>query len=267
MNGLWLFAAVALCGYLLAVFVLWRFQDRFIFPSYRSRRLKLDPAPSELQMIHTAQDGTALEGFWLKNQSDRLLVWFDGNSDNVNALLPEATNRFKNLDLLALNYRGYGQSGGQPSQDAILSDALDIYDTYASNYHKVYLLGRSLGSGVASFLAGQRPASGLILITPFRSIRDLAQARFPLIPIGFLVRHPFESWRYLQTSDLPVALLGVKKDRITPEKQAQALKKHIHSLVHEEWLEGTTHAEVINHPRYFDFIEESLGLFDAAPKS
>ncbi len=97
-------------------------------------------------------------------------------------------------------------------------------------------------------------------------MRDLARLRFPFVPFGFLVRHPFESWRYLNTSDVPVALLGVKKDRVTPQAQAHALKKHIKSLLKEEWLSGTTHAEIIHHPRYFAFIEEAIAAFEQHPK-
>ncbi len=256
----------ALLGYLLAIVLLWLFQERLIFPAYRSRRTPLERAPAGLETLFEARDGTALEGFWLKARGDRLLLWFDGNSDNVHQLLPHITHRFKNLDIAALNYRGYGKSQGRPSQEALFEDALAIYDHYSQGYRRIYLLGRSLGSGVASFLSGQRKTDGLILITPFRSIRDLARLRFPFVPLGFLVRHPFESWRYLQTGQIPVALLGVKRDRITPEAQAQALKKHIRHLIKEEWLNDTTHAAVIHHPRYFTFIEEAIEAFETHHK-
>ena len=74
------------------------------------------------------------------------------------------------------------------------------------------MAGRSLGSGVAVRLASQRPASRLILITPYDSLQDLATAQFPFVPVKWLLRDKFESWRYAARITVPTLIVAAEHD-------------------------------------------------------
>ena len=254
---------VAVFGlYIGAILLLYRFQDRFIFARHYAKKV-LYETPKPLTYTLQAPDGTRLEGLWKKNGAKDLLLWFDGNSDNIRNIAP-LLDRLDNVDVAGLNYRGYGESDGLPTQELLFEDALLLYDTLAPRYNQIYLLGRSLGTGVAAYLASKRPTGGLILITPYYSVRALAAVRFPLLSWGFLVRHPFESAKYLLGNSLPVAVLEVIGDRVIPNRHTQKLINSLQRVVLYERLSGCTHGTVEEDERFLPFVRRALETF---PKS
>jgi pimeloyl-ACP methyl ester carboxylesterase len=96
-----------------------------------------------------------------------------------------------------MNYRGYGGSDGTPSETALLSDALFVFDymlaTEGIDPAHVVLMGRSLGSGVAVHVAAKRKVGGVILVTPFDSLVNVARAHYPIFPVGLMLKHRFDS--------------------------------------------------------------------------
>jgi pimeloyl-ACP methyl ester carboxylesterase len=82
--------------------------------------------------------------------------------------------RFPITRCISCNYRGFGGSGGSPSEEAIAEDALALFDQVYASHPQVSLIGRSLGSGVAVRLASQRPVQNLILVTPYNSLEEIA---------------------------------------------------------------------------------------------
>jgi len=99
--------------------------------------------------------------------------------------------------LALVNYRGYGASEGSPSERALFADALLVLDALRERPDvdpaRVALVGRSLGSGVATYVAANRPVAGVALVSPYDSVTALARRQFPWLPIELLLRHPFDS--------------------------------------------------------------------------
>lgn len=205
----------------------------------------LEPAPQVL-----------LKGKHRPNPQGPLVLYFGGNAD-------DATRIFLHLDLeaevVAFNYRGYVDSSGFPSEKNLFHDALFLYDTFAKD-RDVVVVGRSLGTGVATYLASKRPVVGVVLITPFDSIRALAKASYPFLPIDWLLKHPFDSDKHMALVQAPVFLLEVEGDRVTPKAHLEALKKKIIHLGAHVVLQGTTHGEVLKHeafsPTLATFLEQ-----------
>ncbi|MDE3011753.1 MAG: alpha/beta fold hydrolase [Pseudomonadota bacterium] len=126
----------------------------------------------------------------------RAAIYFGGNAEDVSMVLPLLAKALPQRALYLLNYRGYCGSSGSPSQDGFYADALALFDRVQSRQPDIMVIGRSLGTGVAVFLASQRPVSHLVLITPYASIEQLVTQRFPMYPVHWLLRDKFEAQRF-----------------------------------------------------------------------
>jgi pimeloyl-ACP methyl ester carboxylesterase len=151
------------------------------------------------------------------------LIYFGGNAEDVSRNLAAFSQAFPEHALYLMHYRGYGASTGSPSEEAISRDALTLFDTVYNRHPTIAVVGRSLGSGVAVRLASQRPASRLILITPYDSLEGLAKQQFPWFPVKWLLKDRFESWRYAAHITVPTLLIAAGHDEVIPRSSTQQL--------------------------------------------
>ena len=114
-----------------------------------------------------------------------LLLGFGGNVWNVENMALSLHRHFPSMHVAGFHYRGYRPSGGQPSANGVLTDALDIFDALQEQLpaKRIIAIGFSIGSPVAAYLARHRPVSGVILVTPFDSLVELARDHFPWLPV------------------------------------------------------------------------------------
>jgi hypothetical protein len=122
-----------------------------------------------------------------------------------------------------VHYRGYGGSSGRPSEGALVSDALAVFDRVHARHRNVLVIGRSLGSGVAIQVAAARPLERLVLVTPFDSLATLARGQFPVFPTGLLLVDRFDSVRYAPLIHAPTTLIAAGEDEIVPRRSTLAL--------------------------------------------
>ena len=153
----------------------------------------------------------------------RALIYFGGNAEDVSRNLPEFAEAFPDYAVYLLNYRGFGGSGGSPSEAAIAEDALALFDQVYASHPQVSLIGRSLGSGVAVRLASQRPLQQLILVTPYNSLEEIAARQYPWVPVQWLLKDRFESGKYAAHIRVPTLLLAASDDEVIPRASTQRL--------------------------------------------
>jgi pimeloyl-ACP methyl ester carboxylesterase len=153
----------------------------------------------------------------------RALIYFGGNAEDVSRNLPEFAEAFPEYAVYLLNYRGFGGSGGSPSEEAIAEDALALFDQVYASHPQVSLIGRSLGSGVAVRLASQRPVQQLILVTPYNSLEEIAARQYPWVPVKWLLKDRFESGKYAAHIRVPTLLLAASDDEVIPRASTQRL--------------------------------------------
>ncbi len=214
-------------------------------------------------LFHPTRERQARVGFYLSTPGgkvrvevrnpgkDRALIYLPGNSehwwedsDDLARMLPEHTIYFP-------HYPGYGASEGSPSQAALFEMALRLYDHIAPEHRTIDLLGRSLGSGVALYLASRRPVHRLVLITPYDSIAALGAERYPIFPVRAIIRDPFESIRYAADLTLPTLILLAEEDSVIPPVHSRRLIdafRRIHPRV--VTLPGTDHGSIVDSPDY-----------------
>ncbi|MDD1005674.1 alpha/beta hydrolase [Pseudomonas sp. TNT2022 ID642] len=153
----------------------------------------------------------------------RALIYFGGNAEDVSRNLPEFAEAFPDYAVYLLNYRGFGGSGGSPSETAIAGDALALFDQVYASHPQVAVVGRSLGSGVAIRLASQRPVQQLILVTPYNSLEEIATRQYPWVPVKWLLKDRFESGKYAAHIRVPTLLLAASDDEVIPRASTQRL--------------------------------------------
>jgi uncharacterized protein len=152
------------------------------------------------------------------------LIYFGGNAEDVSQDIPDLADAFPDRAIYALHYPGYGGSSGSPSQKAIFAASLALFDRVHAEHQNVVVVGRSLGSGVAVWIASQRPIARIILVTPFDSLADVASEQYRFVPVRWLLRDKFESWRYAPTVKAQTRIIVAENDELVPRFSSDRLR-------------------------------------------
>ena len=258
-----------LAGFAALCALLYVLQERLIFlpralPESTRSALRALPGVTEIEV--RAGDGTRLHG-WLRHAIGEegrrgLVIYFGGNAEEVSGQVFEA-DAFAPWSLAAFNYRGYGLSEGRPGEAALVADALVVHDWLAAREDidpdRIVVFGRSLGSGVAVPLAAARPVRGVVLVSPFDSLKSVGQRHYAFVPVSLMLRHPFDSLALAPAIDTPLVALAGGRDRIVPSPHSRRL--------HDAWrgpkrwvlLPGANHNGIHLHPGYLPAIRDFLG--------
>ena len=214
--------ALLLYGGLLVL--LFRYENRLVFfPDPGPVPL---PAGLPIEPVRlTTPDGVRLSAWLIVPQADtsRWLLIFHGNAGNLGTPgRPEHDRQLRDLGLglLALDYRGYGDSEGSPSESGLYTDARAAYD-YLREVRgipagRIVIYGHSLGSAVAIELATQVPAAGLIVEGAFTSVRDRGAEIYPFVPVRLLARNRFASLERIARVRMPVLVVHGRDDSTIP---------------------------------------------------
>jgi pimeloyl-ACP methyl ester carboxylesterase len=196
---------------------------------------------------------------WTVQRAGRVaLLYFGGNAEDVGASIGRFADRMPAISHYFVNYRGYGGSTGRPSEQALVDDAVLLYDRLRSAYEEIFVVGRSLGSGVAVQLASEREVARLVLVTPFDSLVGVARAHFGWLPVGLLMSDRYESAS--RAAALPARTLVViaEADEIIPRERSDALVAAFGSRPRVLVLQGAGHNEVDLDPRYLEELAKFL---------
>ncbi|MFS2072475.1 alpha/beta hydrolase [Pseudomonas sp. CT11-2] len=247
-----LFAFIAV-AYLLLCIALFVFQRALIYyPQPRTidtpeSLLALSVADAQVLVTVRPHDGP------------KALIYFGGNAEDVSRSLPGFSQAFADHAIYLLHYRGYGGSTGSPSEEAIQRDAMTLFDYVYNSHPDIAVIGRSLGSGVAVRLASQRPASRLILITPYNSLEDLAARQFPWFPVKWLLQDKFESWKYAAHITVPTLLVAAEHDEVIPRASTDQLYTHFAKGVATlQVIPDTGHNSISESPNYLQMLGTAL---------
>lgn len=212
-------------------------------------------ASFEADEITLQNEGYRLHGWVLNPGRERALIYFGGNSEPITDRSEFFQSLFADYSVYLFNYRGYGHSEGTPSEAALYSDALAIYDRVATRHESISVYGRSLGSGVAVYLAAHRPLAKLILLTPYDSIAEVAQGVYPWFPVRYLVRDRFDSAALAGFIDIPVFIASAEYDRVVLPRHTQALRERLTAAkVHYVQIAGAAHNDITGFTQYRDAI-------------
>ena len=156
------------------------------------------------------------------------------------------------FDIFVLEYPGYEDRPGSPSQSSFFSAADEAFRTLSTN-QPIYLLGGSLGTGVAAYLAGtySNKIAGVVLLSPFNRLTDVAQDRYPLLPVRLLLVDRYPSEKYLRHYYGKVGIMVDGRDDIIPEKFGRRLYDGYAGPKKLWEFRGGGHCDIMERPSKF----------------
>ena len=187
------------------------------------------------------------------NSQNPVIIYYGGNGDEASRNLPLMA-QFGVQNFFLINYRGYGRSEGEPEEQDLKDDALFVFDEVSKQYgldsDSIILMGRSLGSGIATYVASEREVAKVVLVTPYDSIVNVASKRFPLFPVSLLMHQRFESNKLAPLIEEPVLCLIAEYDQIIPNYHAHQLCDAWKGDVQKQTLAKTNHNNISGHPGF-----------------
>lgn len=207
---------VVIGGWTALIALLWFGQRQLIY--LPDRNLPSPPADVSVVEVETS-DGIALRAWLVPGEVEALarVVVFNGNAGHMAHRLPLARQlATEGMETLLFDYRGYGDTEGSPSEEGLLRDARAVAEAAFDTELPVAYLGESIGAGVATALAAERPPSALILRSPFTSLADIARIHYRMVPAGLLLRDRFEVEATITRLEVPVLVVFGSADSIVP---------------------------------------------------
>lgn len=167
-------------------------------------------------------DGVRINALYHSNPaSKQVLLWFHGNAENIGYGLEQLRALATiGINILAVDYRGYGKSGGKPDEAGVYRDADAAYDYLIKERHfraqDIIIYGHSLGGAVAVNLASRRPCGGLIVQSSFTSARAMARRMFVIPLIDKVVKSRFDSVQLIRDVHAPILIVHGMRDEVVP---------------------------------------------------
>jgi len=222
--------------YVLLIVVLYFYQGRMVFlADLPGRALTATPEDIGLtyeSMMIPTEDGERIHGWYVPGppaeQARGVLLFFHGNAGNISHRL-DSIRIFNQLgmDVLIVDYRGYGESTGKPGEPGLYLDAEAAWDylvdTRGVAPDRIVIFGRSLGAAVGAQLASRRSPGGLIIESGFTSGVEMARRLYPFLPAGLITRLEFPLADFVRQVRCPVLVIHSRDDEIIPFDMGKAI--------------------------------------------
>lgn len=214
------------------------------------------------ELFLKTDDDAVINAIHFKTENPKgVILYFHGNAGDLSrwGFIAEYFVE-KQYDVLIIDYRTYGKSTGKLSEKALYNDAQYGYDYLKDRYAEgeITLYGRSLGTGIAAYLASKNKPKQLILETPYYSIADVAKSRFPLLPVETLLKYKLPTYKYIQQASCPITIIHGTDDMVVPISSAEKLLKLNIENLDFITIEGGGHNDLIEHDLYHQQIHKIL---------
>ncbi len=223
---------ILVAGYLLLTAYLYVSQGSMLYlPNMPSRQLIATPGSIDLDFEDVTletSDGVSVHGWYVPADSERVLLYFHGNAGNISHRI-HSIREFRELGLsvFMIDYRGYGQSTGKPTEHGLYRDAEAAWRYLTAERgiapENVVVFGRSLGGSVASWLAMNESPGALIVDSSFTSVADVGQEVYPWLPVRLLARYRHPTREHVENTNVPVLVVHSRDDEIIPFRHGEAI--------------------------------------------
>ncbi len=271
--------SILLGFYLLFVGLVYVMQGRLLYlPNLPGRELDATPADvglayEDVRLI--ASDGIGLHGWFVPadGAARGTLLFFHGNAGNISHRL-ESIRQFhglfngQGLDVLIVDYRGYGRSEGRPSEQGTYRDAEAAWQYLTEERGvapaRIVVFGRSVGGAVGAWLAANREPGALIVESSFSSLPALAAELYWFLPVRWLSRFRYATAEYVAAADCPVLVIHSRDDDIVPFHHGREIYESAGEPRRFLELSGPHNgAHVLSEERYLEGLDRFLA--DALP--
>ncbi len=226
------------------------------------RRIMYYPTPENhapTEQLRIASGEESLKVWRLNAGQPRAIIYFGGNAEDVYGNAGFFAQGFDDATVYLVNYRGYGGSTGSPTEDGLYRDAESVFDVVTKAHSSIAVIGRSLGSGVATHLASVRNIEKLVLVTPFDSLESVASRLYPVFPISLLLKDKFPSVDRVENFNVRTLLIIAEHDEVIRREHSDALTAAFPpTQVDVHTIAEATHNTIHDAPEYRVLLEEFL---------
>ncbi len=192
--------------------------------------------------------------------NENAILYFGGNAESMAKSADYIAQQFPAFTIYLMNYRGYATSTGVATEEGLYSDALKLYDTIKPKHNRISIGGRSLGSGIATYVAAHREVSKLALITPFDSIESVAYSRYPIYPISLLLHDKYDSKSRVKDIKAETFIILAQKDSVIPKESTQKLisafnPKQLQVCI----IKNRGHVDISSDIKYYRIMQDFIG--------
>jgi len=196
----------------------------------------------------------------LNEGHENAILYFGGNAESLAQSAAYIAGQFPDFTVYLMEYRGYGFSTGTPSEKGLYSDALKLYDLAKGKHARISVGGRSLGTAIATYVAAKREVSKLALITPFDSIVNVAQGRYPIYPVSWLLHDQYDSEGRVKQIRAKTFIVIAQKDRVIPlERTEELIRAFKKEQLQIAIIENRGHGDISSDPRYYKIMQDFIG--------
>jgi len=216
------------------------------------------PTPYKTLTLHN--NGESINVIVLNEGHENAILYFGGNAESMAQSSDYIAGQFPNFTVYLMDYRGFGGSTGVPTEESIYLDALTLYDAIKPKHTLVSIGGRSLGTGVATYVAAHRSVSKLALITPYDSIVNVAQERYPLYPVSLLLKDRYDSLSRIKNITAKTFIVMAQNDQVIPLERTQKLIDAFSKEQLEiEIIKNRGHMDISSDASYYRLMQDFIG--------
>jgi pimeloyl-ACP methyl ester carboxylesterase len=258
------FITFILLFYIMISASLYLLQDKILFrPTVLAQDYQYEFKHKFEEVFINTDEEAVINAIHFKVENPKgVILYFHGNQGDLQRW-GKITEYFveKNYAVFVMDYRCFGKSTGELSEDALYKDAEFMYDYMKNHYSEsdITVYGRSLGTTFAAYVASKHQPKQLILETPYYSMKDVAKSRFPLIPVKQFMNYEFPTYSFINNVNCRIVILHGTADKVVPYSSGKKLfdvaPKAITKFIS---IENASHNNLIDFDSYNREIDEIL---------
>lgn len=256
---------IVLVVYLLGGVAVYLFQDKMIFHPETVAAEALYTFPQPHKDVTIDLDGNYKMNVVRFTTADSIskgvVLYFHGNMKNISWYANQAGLFTKQgYEVWMPDYPGFGKSTGKLTEAALYKYALQLYTMAKANHpaEKIIIYGRSLGSGIAAWLASKKSCAQLVLETPYYSMTSLAAHYIPIYPASTLVKYKIPTHKYLSIVNAPITIFHGTNDKVIPYSNAEKLKPVLKPTDTFITINNGTHNDLGTKPEFMNRLSKIL---------
>jgi pimeloyl-ACP methyl ester carboxylesterase len=260
----WVNFAILLITFIILIIAMQFLIKKMIYPAPVYQVDSPPPADLREVILDTPEDDKIYAWYRQADSGAPVILFFHGNGENLQTLwlsgLLQELDKL-NINYLALDYPGYGRSGGTPSESSLIASG-EAAVLWLKKYHHqspLVLCGWSLGASVATLVAATKPEliSGLVLLSPWESLPAIAKDHYPDWMVNRLLREEYNSMAAAKKIQIPVLICHGSKDKTIPVSHAQNLAKEFPYVAKFLEIPTASHNDLLAYPE----VWKTIGLY------
>jgi pimeloyl-ACP methyl ester carboxylesterase len=263
----WRLLKIIIIVYCSAGIALYYLQEKLMFhpiPLPPDYQFKFNIPFKEVNIAINSKDNLNIVRFFTQDSIPKgVVLYFHGNRDNINLYAKYAPNFTKHgYEIWIPDYPGYGKTTGKLTEENLYMQAKEVYKLARTKFGEDHIIvyGKSLGSGVASYLASKKSCRRLILETPYSSIPDLFSSFVPFYPTGAMSHFKLPTGEYLREINIPVTIFHGDADWVIPYRCAAKLKQFLKPGDEFITINKGSHNDLNDFPLFHEKLDSILSL-------